>query len=217
MDRIAASTALGTAEAYVSGAIGELRQLVVNAVGALVKPKDLLTRDTLLGRSLLDLIASIRIKIERAIEEDRNSGRMVKGTFVVQIDPRLYAHQRIVQDIEGALKGSSTTRGPEQSRRQLEHSLVDEEDSQSAVYRSLTEYLDFCRTKTTKQVVVKTVQSHGVLSDQDREMRALATQFKGCFSLFFQFFCMIPIASNTSKIYTSKYTYPVFSLRYLLL
>ena len=79
-------------EAYVDSAIGELRQLVVYGVGALVGPKDLLTRNTLLDRSLFDLIAGIRKKIGRAIEEDKDSGRMLKGYFDVKPDLCLYAY-----------------------------------------------------------------------------------------------------------------------------
>ena len=192
VDKIKESS-LGTVEAYVNGAIGELRQLVINGVGALVGPIDLLTRNTLLDRSPFDLIAGIRKKIECAIEKDKNSGRMVGGSFKVEIDKRLYAYQRIVQDIEGVLTDSAM-RAQGHSRESPEHTVVDvdEEVSQRAVYDSLIKYLDYCRTKSTKPIVTKAVQSHGVLSDKDREWLALAADFKGFFPLVFPIFLYGP-------------------------
>ena len=185
---------LGTVEAYVDSAIGELRQLVVYGVGALVGPKDLLTRNTLLDRSLFDLIAGIRKKIGRAIEEDKDSGRMLKGYFDVKPDLCLYAYQRIVQDIEGVLTYSAM-RAQGHGRERLGHTVVDvdEEASQLAVHDSLTRYLEFCKKKAAEDTEPNPlkVQSHGMLSDTDKEKwLSLAAQFKGYFFPRISCFCM---------------------------
>ena len=184
---------LETIEDDVASFISDQRQLIINGVRALVQPVDWLTTTAIVHHSVLGVVADMRQKVGQEIDQTKDSGRIEKGRYFVDIDWCLYTQLRVCMDVEGVLRDAVRARGlavvSAVGGRELTAADDDVATNRAAVEESIDDYGSWLAARqavgggTSGAQPQPQLRAGGAvgdgLSDEQREMMSLAAQFKG--------------------------------------
>jgi hypothetical protein len=178
-------------EEVVASFISDQRQLIINGVRALVQPVDWLTTTAIVHHSVLGVVADMRQKVGQEIDQTKDSGRIEKGRYFVDIDWCLYAQLRVCMDVEGVLRDAVRARGlavvPAVGGREPTAADDDVATNRAAVEESIDDYGSWLAARQAAGGGTSGAQPQpraggavdDGLSDEQREMMSLAAQFKG--------------------------------------